>query len=566
MLSSVTPSASVSTTSIAGQQQVYIPEKDEIWSGILKGVASTKMVPTKNVLILGEMGAGKSTLIHYLKNDPGPQQQREETPVNYHVKSHYTPHIKTPVEENDLALGYSFIDVKDEEHEAVARLGCYQLGLSSAEFLPLLKFAVRSQTVADSCVVILLDWSRPWKFLETLRSWIHVLRYVTDEICKENTTNQWSQGKAVMDELKENLEHYLQTYTEPSNGIVLTASTSTSSIVANPNPSTSTTTQALNTTNHTDQVVLPLTNGCLTTNFGIPIIVVCSKSDAMNNLEQTHDYKEDQFDYIQQTLRSICMKYGAALFYTSSYQPYTYHQLREYILHRLLTINGKPYPFQSRAQVVERDTVFVPSGWDSWNKIKVLREGFDCESISEGWDENMDADNSQTGAIGIYQEAIPNEESDSQPEHVSVATVCEDEQVFYERHFETLQKTVDSSRKVSRPGVVGPLGAPPTNDLTRIDTNKKESVEKTPNGSPPPTNNIDGQNGPSHEIIANFFQSLLSKKASGGSPTSSPTSILSGMQQSNGRSELDAYRRPTVSRKDVHKELDRMRQYTASSK
>jgi dynein light intermediate chain 1 len=54
MLSSVTPSASVSTTSIAGQQQVYIPEKDEIWSGILKGVASTKMVPTKNVLILGE--------------------------------------------------------------------------------------------------------------------------------------------------------------------------------------------------------------------------------------------------------------------------------------------------------------------------------------------------------------------------------------------------------------------------------------------------------------------------------------------------------------------------------
>lgn len=78
------------------------------------------------------------------------------------------------------------------------------------------------------------------------------------------------------------MEHYLQTYTEPSNGIVLTASTSTSSIVANPNPSTSTTTQALNTTNHTDQVVLPLTNGCLTTNFGIPIIVVCSKVTNIN--------------------------------------------------------------------------------------------------------------------------------------------------------------------------------------------------------------------------------------------------------------------------------------------
>ncbi len=57
LLSSVTPSQSVSTNSIMTnnpqQQHFFIPEKDEIWSGILKGVASSKMVPTKNVLILG---------------------------------------------------------------------------------------------------------------------------------------------------------------------------------------------------------------------------------------------------------------------------------------------------------------------------------------------------------------------------------------------------------------------------------------------------------------------------------------------------------------------------------
>lgn len=59
LLSSVTPSRSVSTNSIMTnngqlqQQNFFMPEKDEIWSGILKGVASSKMVPTKNVLILG---------------------------------------------------------------------------------------------------------------------------------------------------------------------------------------------------------------------------------------------------------------------------------------------------------------------------------------------------------------------------------------------------------------------------------------------------------------------------------------------------------------------------------
>ncbi|ORE22843.1 dynein light intermediate chain [Rhizopus microsporus] len=519
----------------------------------------------------------------------------ESAPVNNNIKSHYTQNIKTPIDSqekrNDLALGYSFIDVKDEENEAVARLGCYQLGLSSPEFLPLLKFAIRSETVADACVLILLDWTRPWKFMETLMRWINVTNYLVDEICKENTNGAWSQGKAMMDELRETLEHYLQTYTEPSSGMILTASTSTSSIAT-----TNTTLTNLNTavSNHADQVVLPLTQGCLTTNLGIPIIVVCCKSDAMNVLEQTHDYNEDQFDFIQQCLRCICMKYGAALFYTSSYQPHTYHHLREYMLHRLLSNNNKTYPFNVKAQVIERETVLVPSGWDSWGKIKVLREGFDCESLSESWDENMDAlaDGHQpantSGALGIYEEAIPNDDLGNQPQHISAVTVCEDEQVFYERHFETLQKTNDNMRKnSSKPGLVGPIGVTSAAiDLTRIDTNKNEfgldksllkSITSTngtsTNGSTTPTSTVasntipspvaaaTAQNGPSHEIIANFFQSLLTKKGpSGGaaSPTASP--LLSGLPQSNGREE--SHRRPTISRKDVHKELDRMRQYT----
>jgi dynein light intermediate chain 1 len=53
LLSSVLPSQSVSTNSIATGTHLTIPEKDEIWSGILKGVASSKIVPTKNVLVLG---------------------------------------------------------------------------------------------------------------------------------------------------------------------------------------------------------------------------------------------------------------------------------------------------------------------------------------------------------------------------------------------------------------------------------------------------------------------------------------------------------------------------------
>lgn len=64
----------------------------------------------------------------------------------------------------------------------------------------------------------------------------------------------------------------------------------------------------------------------------------------------------------------------------------------------------------------------MPSGWDSWGKIKVLREGFDCDHVSEGWDADMDAvidrqKPGNTGARGTYEEAIPNGESEIQVRH-----------------------------------------------------------------------------------------------------------------------------------------------------
>ena len=85
---------------------------------------------------------------------------------------------------------------------------------------------------------------------------------------------------------------------------------------------------------------------------------------------------------------------GASLFYTSIHHPHTFANLRQYILHRLLTPSSlnnpqqqpSSSPFKRRAQVVERDQVMVPAGWDSIGKIKVLRNGFDCEGVSSGWE------------------------------------------------------------------------------------------------------------------------------------------------------------------------------------
>lgn len=40
--------------------------------------------------------------------------------------------------------------------------------------------------------------------------------------------------------------------------------------------------------------------------------------------------------------------------------------------------------------VVDRDRVLIPPNWDSWGKIRVLREGFDVEAISNGWSHDIE--------------------------------------------------------------------------------------------------------------------------------------------------------------------------------
>lgn len=65
-------------------------------------------------------------MVHYLKNDPGPQQvskfesedNHNSTHFNVSATNNYTQtSTQLNEEKNDLALGYTFVDVKDEENE-----------------------------------------------------------------------------------------------------------------------------------------------------------------------------------------------------------------------------------------------------------------------------------------------------------------------------------------------------------------------------------------------------------------------------------------------------------------
>jgi dynein light intermediate chain 1 len=74
-----------------------------------------------------------------------------------------------------LALSYTHTDLIDEDSEDIAaRLGLYELD-GDASFGSLIRFALNPKTISNAAVVICLDWTKPWKFLESLEKYLVLL-------------------------------------------------------------------------------------------------------------------------------------------------------------------------------------------------------------------------------------------------------------------------------------------------------------------------------------------------------------------------------------------------------
>jgi dynein light intermediate chain 1 len=60
------------------------------------------------------------------------------------------------------------------------------------------------------------------------------------------------------------------------------------------------------------------------------------------------------------------------------------------LVHASLGIHSLLKKNPLKHNVIDRDKILVPPNWDSWGKIRVLREGFDMELVSNGWSIDLD--------------------------------------------------------------------------------------------------------------------------------------------------------------------------------
>lgn len=140
---------------------------------------------------------------------------------------------------------------------------------------PLLKFAIKPDTLDDTIVVLVASMTQPWSLLSTLQKWTTLIQEHIDRLQID---------PARLQELRERLQHDFQHYIEPNDASIMIASSSSSVTLKNgriPNSissvSIASTTTPMSVNNGDEQVVLPLPDGVLTNSLGIPVIVVITK-------------------------------------------------------------------------------------------------------------------------------------------------------------------------------------------------------------------------------------------------------------------------------------------------
>ncbi|KAF5321922.1 hypothetical protein D9619_000568 [Psilocybe cf. subviscida] len=551
----------------------------DLWSSILDSVSSSRSIPAKQVLILGQPSSGKSTIASALSNKPAVDEQKD-------------------TERSDFAVGYDWADVRDDaDEDTLGRLSVYTVPSSAQSYTALLPhFLPPRSSLPQTVVVIVLDWTRPWTFIEELEMWIKwVEKWVKGDGSREL--------EIVREESRERLQAHLQHYTEPSTEALPAGSSTLSS------------------------TILPLGPGTFTHNSaGVPIIVACTKADLIDDgtdmvagasgmgsmVKGKGGEWEERTDGVMQVLRTICLKYGAGLFYTTK-QPSNLQVLRQYALHLLYMPPAPPpgqpvggevqapvrnlFPFTHKPNTLDRDRIVVPAGWDSWGKIAVLRDGFDAKMWGEAWDADLEADESQpsgdVGAKKAYANLVPDQGFKPPPLPAFINPIPE--QTFLARHYDENAKKSDrdprgafrNPQDYSGPtaGVVGPMGSS-TFSLPNVEralsemesgmgasaTSMAPPVGRLPSGRPASTSSrpglstmgsstsptlISGARSPispagaasatspggagqtQHEVLQNFFQSLLSTKdrATSASARNSPAKPGPNGKDTNGTEE-----------------------------
>lgn len=318
---------------------------------MLSSASKGKDLAEKQLIVLGGTSEQQRTFLEQLN----PENLRSRT-GNDRRRTKMAPIS------NRYTLGYTYHDVLDADQEDIlARLNIHLLSNPSASFAPLLRPLLTAKTVKNTLIAILLDWSDPFRWARQLRQWVRLLRSVILSLDEETKI-----------EMEENMAAWKEKRVGPD-----APSTQPGGNIG----------EGASMTEQKQLSTVPLGPGEWDEGLGIPVSVVCVQAEKIETLERDMGWQEEQFDYLMQWLRSVLLKHGASLIYTASFDSNNVRTL----IHSSLSIHSLLKREVSKHNVVDRDKILIPPNWDSWGKIRILKEGFDPELIGDAWSVEIQA-------------------------------------------------------------------------------------------------------------------------------------------------------------------------------
>jgi len=315
---------------------VKADDQQNIWSSILQQVqssASNKLPSNKCILALGDNETGKTSLIAKMQGNEDPKK--------------------------GSGLEYHYLLVRDEYRDEQTQLGVWVLD-GDPVFKNLLKYALNEKNFQDTTVLLVASMASPWNIMDSLERWSNVL---------ETHVKNLRMDPSQLNSYKKQIYKRYQEYISPGDeieGLMVSSQIKSRKLDGS---------QEMDDDEQIEDDVL-------TNNLGLDIVVVITQTDYMSTLEKEYDYKEESFDFIQQAIRKFCLKYGASLFYISAKINKNCDLLYKYLVHRIYVL-----PFKTPALVVEKDAVFIPSGWDNEKKIEILYENIQSFKPDDDYNE-----------------------------------------------------------------------------------------------------------------------------------------------------------------------------------
>ncbi|KAH9527945.1 Cytoplasmic dynein 1 light intermediate chain 1, variant 2 [Dermatophagoides farinae] len=415
-------------------------------------------------------------------------------------------------------LEYHYLMVRDEYRDEQTQCGVWILDGNYNWKSQLLRFALNKDNFEDTTILVVCSMTKPWEMMNSLQYWMNCLQKHV-----QNLNLDSKKFKEYQDKNTRRFQDYI------SPGDEIEGLTSMRRSQNGDHSTTSTTGNNGIPIDHIEPERDPLPSDVLSHNLGLDIVVAITKTDYMSTLEKDYDFREEHFDFIQQYARKFCLQ----------------------------------------SLVVEKDAIFIPSGWDNEKKISILYDNIQSFSPDDNYNDVIMPPHNVNPTM-------------KEPEIVS-----EDDQIFLMKLRTQLNQQVpsnitntplrgtptggsqSSSSNTATP-VGGNTGTHSGGSANKSDRRQSHQTPSSHSASPAAAAaflDASGKASPGGErVLQTFFNSLLSRKSVGGSGGNSSTpgggnssgsvrNSQSGVTTPNSASSTAV---ESLRTRDVQAELDRI--------